>query len=171
MKDFTVETGAGAVHEQKDISVNVENSSKSRKHSITLDLTNNEAFASTSEFFFDDEDDYIILQLEDEVSRYDMESEARHEVESVDDSVIMVEEPTEGSSARGSTLTEDDKADWASLRSRVCQIVVETLRHLRSRRDMAECGAEEIQLKRVFDRDEVASKKQQEGWKVRELCG
>mmetsp|Transcript_48618 Transcript_48618/g.152606 ORF Transcript_48618/g.152606 Transcript_48618/m.152606 type:complete len:335 (+) Transcript_48618:385-1389(+) len=64
-----VETGAGAVHEQKDISVNVENSSKSRKHSITLDLTNNEAFASTSEFFFDDEDDYIILQLEDEVSR------------------------------------------------------------------------------------------------------
>mmetsp|Transcript_48613 Transcript_48613/g.152578 ORF Transcript_48613/g.152578 Transcript_48613/m.152578 type:complete len:101 (+) Transcript_48613:1632-1934(+) len=87
-----------------------------------------------------------------------MESEARHEVESVDDSVIMVEEPTEGSSARGSTLTEDDKADWASLRSRVCQIVVETLRHLRSRRDMAECGAEEI--------DEVASKKQQEGWKV-----
>ena len=43
------------MHEQKDISVNIENSSKSRKHSITLDLTNNEAFASTSDFFFDDE--------------------------------------------------------------------------------------------------------------------
>ena len=76
--------------------------------------------------------------------RYDIESEERHEVESVDDLAILVLEPTADSYTRGSTLTKDDKADWASLRSRVCQIVVETLQHLRSSRDMAECGAEEM---------------------------
>eukprot|EP00960_Hanusia_phi_P038148 753299-Hanusia_phi.AAC.2 len=70
LTSITVGSELGNLQKNDEISEKVDHSNKNRKHSITLDLTStNEVFASSSDFF-DNEDDWIILQWGDEHSRW-----------------------------------------------------------------------------------------------------